>query len=330
LDLVKTGSRTGRIIHENQSLPKLPDPSLINVSNLRQYRADLGAVFWMRERHARLVGESLALVNSEKKLLLEGVGGEDFCKNDQANNYLLLPEPIELSGSWTSIVSRWSGGFYHWLMDELPRLALLGEFPSKTGILVRGSEEPYKRKSLQMLGVMERVRETREHHLLVEDYYFSSPVGATGCVNPHAVKWLRGMFLSHAAAGPSPDHFFVKRTGKTRGIKNQQELAEYFLSIGWSVIDLEQLSFSEQIGWFGNARAIIAEHGAGLTNLVWCQPGCQVLELCADNFLNGCYEGIAICCGLHHEFRIFSADKLSLMNVELDEIKLWIRQLRLG
>jgi len=175
-----------------------------------------------------------------------------------------------------------------------------------------------------MLGILERVRETRERHLLVENYYFSSPVGPTGCVNPRSVRWLRDSFIRHASSYSTPEYFFVKRTGKTRGIKNQQELCDYFLSIGWGVIDLERLSFSEQIAWFSNAKAIVAEHGAGLTNLLWCRPECRVMELCADNFLNGCYEGIAICCGLRHEFRIFPANHLSLMHVELDEIKRWV------
>ena len=44
-------------------------------------------------------------------------------------------------------------------------------------------------------------------------------------------------------------------------------------------IILEDLSFSDQITYFNNAKFIIAQHGAGLFNLVFCKENTSILEI---------------------------------------------------
>jgi capsular polysaccharide biosynthesis protein len=263
------------------------------------------------------VGSSLAPVDDKKNLLIEAAYGAEFCKSDPAYNYILLPKATYLPGAWTSLIGRFSTGYYHWMTDDLPRLALLGEFPPETKILVRGPLRSYQKESLRMLAILDRVRETSEKHLVVEDYYFSSPTSMTGCTNPYAIQWLRKQYLPLMAREETPKKFFIQRKGKTRGIINQKEVAHHYRSKGWAVVDLEELSLPEQIALFHNAEEIVGEHGAAFTNLIWCRPGCRVLELCAHNFLNGCYEGIAISLGLRHSFNIYEANEENRITVDM-------------
>src|SRR6185503_756778 len=104
---------------------------------------------------------------------------------------------IRLEGNWTSVVSRWSEGFYHWFMDVLPRLALLAEFPSDTQIIAPTIHANYQRDSLKWLGLENRSRPTSERRLSIEHYYFSSPTNITGLFAPCAVSFLRRSFLTH-------------------------------------------------------------------------------------------------------------------------------------
>ena len=322
--LIDSGLVRGRVVVRGQQMPPLPSPSLIVSAGMNQNGRQPWPVFWMKQEEARLVGPSLAPMDTNKNLMIEAVYGEEFCRHDPSFNYTFLPPPVRLEGPWTSLFGAWSEGFYHWLTDALPRLALLSEFPAETKILIHGPLKRYQKECLSMMGLLDRVRETPEQHLLVEDYYFSSPVCMTGCTSPRSVLWLREQFIPHASRGATPERFFVRREGKTRGIANQEEISVYLESLGWGVVDLEQLSFSEQIAYFSNAEAIIAEHGAGLTNLLWCSSGCRVLELCPDNFLNGCYEGIASCNGLKHEFRIFPANGEFAFTVDQVILSKWI------
>jgi len=311
----------GRVLLRGQELPLLPVKSLILETGHNQNGRQPWPVFWINIKDARLVGRSLAPIDSSKKIMIEALYGSEFGAEDPSYNYSYLHSPLRLEGCWTSLISQWSSGYYHWFHDALPRLAPLAEFPEETKILIRGPLSSYQLESLEMLGLIDRIREIEGNHLIIEDYYFSSPPGMTGCTNPYVVNWLREKFLPYQSLIETPKKFFIKRQGKTRGIINQEEIAEYFISQGWAVIDLETLSLADQIAWFANAQAIIGEHGGGFTNLVWCDAGCRVLELCSDRFLNGCYEGISLCNNLDHRYNVFVSDSFSRIHVPISKIR---------
>lgn len=317
-----------RIILDGQSVPALPVKSLIQIAGMNQMGHQPWPVFTMLMGDTRLVGSSLAPMSADKLLLNEALYDHRHRTEDPAYNYILLGNPLFLKGNWTSITSRWSGGYFHWLMDDLPRLAPLNSFPPDTGIIIRGPIPSYKREALHLLGYESKVRECENKDLRVEKYHFSSPVGMTGCINPYAVKWLQKNFLHHAEGGRGfPKKILVLRHGKTRGILNIMQIKEKLEAMGWVSLDLEGVPFKRQIALFANADSIVAEHGAALTNLVWCRPGTKVMELCPESFLNGCYEGISLCVGLDHHFEIFPADDLSRFSVPLsallDRVRGW-------
>ena len=318
LRLVQIGQSEGKLIRISQELPSLPPRSLIREADMKQNGEQPWPVFWARLPYCRLVGPSLVPMNANKEIMIDAAYGKDFFQTDPSYNYLTLPPPAELKGSWTSVIGRWEEGYYHWFTDALPRLASLKDLPPDTQILIRGQLKGFTKHSLEMLGLVDRVRETKKTHLVLEDFYFLSPVGMTGCTNPASVKWLRESFLPHAAPGGFPAKVFIQREGKTRGLSNKREVEGLFRKNGWWVIDLEKVTFAEQIAIFSRATHIVGEHGAGFTNLLWCNPDCQVTELCADNYLNGCYEGISLCIGLKHDFMAFHADDTNCFFVSLN------------
>ncbi len=107
-------------------------------------------------------------------------------------------------------------------------------------------------------------------------------------------------------------------------------MIDFLLEEGWTIIQAEKYSFREQIAIFAHARAVCGLHGAGLTNLIWCPRGCKVLELCASNFLNGCYEGLAVYNGLDHRYLILEADRHYRPSVNLKDFATAIHGLDIG
>jgi hypothetical protein len=317
----KSGQSSAIFILKRQTLPPLPERSLIRIAEMDQNGHQPWPVFTIAMPDMMLVGESLAPMKQGKLLLTEALYDQRFRTEDPAFNYVITGQPLLLKGHWTSIASRWSLGYFHWLMDDLPRLAPILEFPADTGIIIKGKLSSYMREALRMLSYESRVRETTEKFLKVEHFHFSSPVGMSGCTNPYAVEWLRKTFLPKAQYNPGlPKKILIVRKGKTRGILNMHILKDALEKRGWIAIDLETVPFERQIALFANANCIVAEHGAGLTNLVWCRPGSKVLELCPANFLNGCFEGISLCVGIDHYFEIFPADHLSRFTVPLSKL----------
>ncbi len=118
-----------------------------------------------------------------------------------------------------------------------------------------------------------------------------------------------------------PKRFYIQRVGKGRGVLNETEVIAFFHDRGWGIVDPEALTLAQQIQLFSQAEAICGAHGAGLTNLLWCQPSCRVVELCAANCLNGCYEGIAQSVGVDYQYLICRADEVFRAVVSLEELK---------
>lgn len=287
-----------------------------------QHRRQPWPIFWQRISPARLVGESLAVMNDRKQLMIESVYGPVYGPDDPSFNYHYLPPPTHLSGNWTSTLSRWfpasSTNYYHWLMDALPRLALLDKFPADTGILTSRSLNSFQRETLEILGLAGRCRPTPETHLVLENYYYSSFTAFTGCDNPYALQFLRDKFLGAAAEMTHrPEKIYISRLGSNRAALNEEELVAILESKGWAIIRTEKYTFREQVALFSSAKAVCAIHGAGLTNLLWCPKGCQVLEICASNFLNGCYESIAAYLDLDYRYMVFDGDFRCRVKVDL-------------
>jgi capsular polysaccharide biosynthesis protein len=64
---------------------------------------------------------------------------------------------------------------------------------------------------------------------------------------------------------------------------------------------LESLSVYEQICLFREAQFVVAPHGAGLTNLAYARPGCFVLELQMDAYVNWAFRRFCALRGLTYD-----------------------------
>lgn len=341
-DLIRRGEIEGRIVLEDQGAPRLPDGSLQVRSGLNQHASQPWPILWSRHREARLVGPGLASMNDHKELALESVYHR-FHRNEPAYRGARLPPPIRLPGRWTSLVSWWTPNgvladvsvtgvptFSHWVMDALPRLALLKEFPADTGILVPPVLARYQQETLKLLGLADRVRPTPERHLVVEDYYFSSPTAMIACYNPYGVAFLRSAFLPKADPEyHGPKRFVIQRKGKSRGIKNEQEVHDFFRGLGWEILDTEKLTFAQEIKLFAEAEAFAGMLGSGFTNGIWSRPGCKVITFVADNWLDGWVEWICDVNALEYRYQVFPSDYAFMTSVDLGEVRKLLRSVGL-
>lgn len=323
----QAGDPPGRLVLADQGAPAVTERSLMIRCGLHQHQEQPWPIFWRQLPRAHLVGPSLAVLDQNKRVWLESAYGSKRVRADPAYNHFVHGSPTGLAGNWTSLISRWvptasPPNFAHWLLDALPRLALLKDFPPDTRILVPASSPPFQSETLRWLGLTDRCRPTAETNLRVENYFFSSPVSMVVCYSPYAVDFLRANFLRFAETAPaSPKRFFVRRTGPIRNVTNEAEVLQFFQTRGWAIVDTATLSMARQIQYFSQAEAICAIHGASLTNCVWCSAGCKVVELLADNYLNGCFEWICGVVKAEHSYRIFPADALLSATIDLKELE---------
>lgn len=60
------------------------------------------------------------------------------------------------------------------------------------------------------------------------------------------------------------------------------------------------MSLLEQIQLFANAEIVIGPHGAGMANILFCDPGTKVVELFSRDMRNYCMLNIAEIVGLDY------------------------------
>jgi capsular polysaccharide biosynthesis protein len=73
--------------------------------------------------------------------------------------------------------------------------------------------------------------------------------------------------------------YISRRKATLRRIVNESEIIPILEAHGFETVLCEDLSLAEQIGLFAKTTAVIGAHGAGLTNLIYCDPGSCVGEI---------------------------------------------------
>jgi capsular polysaccharide biosynthesis protein len=79
---------------------------------------------------------------------------------------------------------------------------------------------------------------------------------------------------------------------------------ELLENYGFQIINAEDCSLEEQVKLASATRCFISNHGAGLTNILFMNPGANVLELRhrADK-TNNCYFSLASAAGLNYFYQ---------------------------
>ena len=72
---------------------------------------------------------------------------------------------------------------------------------------------------------------------------------------------------------------FIPRKNWGRGLSNESEITRLAVSEGFELVDPGALTFAEQVRVFEEAEAVVAVHGAALTNILFAPPGCRVVDI---------------------------------------------------
>ena len=217
-------------------------------------------------------------------------------------------EPERIEGVVLAVADLSAEIYYHWLLEQLPRLGLaLERLPAgidrrQLRIWHNGGSSRVVAEGLQRgLGLAPQQLLTASVHphisadlLLVPDF-----AGNFGWPSRQASQWLRQRYLDPATAEPCRRRLWLGRGGGwRRPVIQEAATLERLEPFGLEPLDPAGLSLEQQAALLASAELVVLPHGGAMANLVFAQPGTRVLELHSPHYHPPYAHGLALVAGL--------------------------------
>lgn len=228
----------------------------------------------------------------------------------------LADDITRLPGRHLSLLTGSPENYYHWMMDGIGRMAATppNMIADCTTVLHPAFGQGFQQDSFRRLAVdLPAYPVTSGTTLWVE--HMVVPWSVLGEHLPHpSVVALFAALAANPPPAPAPGLYprrlYVDRTAsKNRHLINEPALIAALAKIGFVAVRLESLALSVQIALFAHADIIVAPHGAGLTNILFCRPGTKLVEILMDAWAIWCFRRLAALVGMSYDCVIGLEDR---------------------
>jgi capsular polysaccharide biosynthesis protein len=232
---------------------------------------------------ARIIGASDTFGNEFYSILGAGdvlvdVRGTTLCDGQRRALRVGPPSTHLPSAAW--FLEVWYGNYFHWMTFHLPKLLLLDELGWNGPIIGPSTSVSAQRGFIGQ--TLHQLRTPRLTCIPAGSELFE--VEKLAVVNldqfpDRLLNQLRSR-LARPAKGPRLRRFYISRKSSAwRCLVNEAEILPLLLDHGFEVLEPERLSFTAQAEAMAQARVVLGLHGAGLTNMVLCEPGTTIAEI---------------------------------------------------
>ena len=295
--------------------------SQINLSDSKTI--DSSRRFWEHQSHSRKAFVAVlpngrawadvvttAVITSDNKLVADISMGcaELVITSDK------LPPAEHVDGNVAFLSARWGGAaYFHWMFDVITRFDLLqrsGLIETIDKFVVNASDSSYQAETLETLGIpQDKLLESRCNLHITADKLIvpSISYNGSGAVSKWKCEYIKQTFLNKQQplnTDYSERIYISRQQASYRRIVNEDEVIKYLEKFGFRSVKLETMSVAEQASCLAAAKVVVAPHGGGLTNLVFCSPGTKVIEIFSPLYVPYCYWMISNLCGLEHYYLI--------------------------
>jgi predicted O-methyltransferase YrrM len=191
-----------------------------------------------------------------------------------------------------------SSNYFHWHIDNLPiAFSLKERINSGKFKVLSFTLNDWHKRSLQLLGVDLSVIEQVAHaDILCRSLIYSSHLSGTAFKPPEVIlsmfTAIRKSCLSddnenNLLAENAPEFIFISRQdSNNRKLINEDEIFNALRLLKFVKVVPGELTYDQQIRIFSKAKLIVAQHGAGLINMAFAPPGCKIIEIMCENYIN--------------------------------------------
>ena len=218
-------------------------------------------------------------------------------------------------------------GYYHWLLESLPRILEAQQILSSFTLLLPASyTADFYADTLRLLAVSQVVYLEPNVVYQVPKLALSYSLVTMGSYEAATLRHLREKLLSAlpavSASTPRRKLYISREAAPRRKVLNEAEVVQVLATRGFETVRLEDYTFTEQIALCASAELIVGMHGAGLANMVFQPAGACVIELRKyDGNENVFFSELAQTLGL--QFRLLYC-KAQNENQLVQDADLWV------
>ncbi len=200
------------------------------------------------------------------------------------------------------ITDEWSKNYCHWLWEALSKLIIIKEkFPEATLLLPKSYLKiNFIMKSLEVFGFNQNNILTipGKSRLRVKNL---AMIFCISILTPGYYAFLKFREVSQALLSYHQknlktnfgERIYISRSNPKRSTirkaTNEAEVTKLLVNYNFKIVYMEDFSFLEQISISNSAKFIVAPHGAGITNVMFSEPTCHLVELVNKKWSKTCF-----------------------------------------
>ncbi len=215
---------------------------------------------------------------------------------------LLSRNRVKVKGTVAYLSNVEPSNYYHWMCRTLPLIRIYKKFFDLQEIdffyigqapILGFQHESLLRAGIQMDQIIQQA--------CTSDRIIAAISSRTSQFGSAPIHWenfafSRNLFHNEilSNAGTAKRRLYVSRgDAKRRKVINEAEVVHLLKDYGFELVTMDGKTLQQQVELFSQAEAIVAPHGAALTNLLFVQPGATVIELIPYGYVNNCFYVLA-------------------------------------
>lgn len=306
--------------------------------------------FVVRLKNGRVLGQNGTIITSDDSLLRD-VSREsaDMTAPHTATMALKLHTCTRREKTVAVLGTVWSYVYFHWMLDIIPRIKILKmaniDLENIDCFVIPNNNLRFQVEVLKKIGISERkiIHAENDQSLHMEAANLIVPSLPSSLDSPPAwaCAYVKTIYQDCLATTALPQRRIYISRAKAAGRKilNEDDVLATLLPFGFKRIELETMAVQDQAKIFSETEIVIAAHGAGLTNILFCRPGTVILDIFSPRYVNPCYWILANEMQLTYGYLIGedlgSREKINVdpkqenIFINLDELKKILRHLNI-
>jgi hypothetical protein len=248
----------------------------------------LGGHNYLIEANGRLAAEQISPAIADVQAVYDHLSNLNFATETIDDDCLLVARYGDVT---------WG----HWVAEILPR-AILAEhaYPGRFRFMIADQiigETDYGMRILESLAAYgiapERLLALRiDRHYQFSRLHAITNIWSFGGMNPQVMQIMRDNIANLPPSHSTGRLAVLRRDAKTRNFANIDEVIALMIKHGFTVVDMSDQPFLNQLAFFRDCHTIFAVQGSGLAGLIYSPEGVNVATAAPSAWDDTYFHGI--------------------------------------